>query len=166
MLFFAPVLLGSFVLRSHTSIVTKSKCRRTTLHRAVAQSVTNDHSTTTNINEKNIYNKELFSIAPMMAHTTRHYHYFWRLISKHTWLYTEMIPASQICSNYDRELVRLGMDKSLSSDIINPEEILEVVYRIQREDLHQSRTNDKGNIESLYELLCSAEQNHVGIQQV
>ena len=77
-----------------------------------------------------------------------------------------MIPASQICSNYDRELVRLGMDKSLSSDIINPEEILEVVYRIQREDHHQSRTNDKGNIESLYELLCSAEQNHIGIQQV
>lgn len=71
-----------------------------------------------------------------------------------------------ICSNYDRELVRLGMDKSRSSDIINPEEILEVVYRIQREDHHQSRTNDKGNIESLYELLCSAEQNHIGIQQV
>ena len=56
------------------------------------------------------------------------------------------------------------MDKSRSSNI-NPEEILGVVYRIQREDHHQSRTNDKGNIESLYELLCSAEQNHIGIQQ-
>ena len=131
MLFFAPVLLGSFVLQSrHLPTGTNSKCRRTTLHRAVAaQSVTHDHSTTNNINEKNIYNKELFSVAPMMAHTKRHYHYFWRLISKHTWLYTEMIPASQICSNYDRELVRLGMDKRRSSDI-NPEEILEVVYRI------------------------------------
>lgn len=31
------------------------------------------------------------SIAPMMAVTDRHFRYFLRLLSKHTWLYTEMV---------------------------------------------------------------------------
>lgn len=31
------------------------------------------------------------SVAPMMAVTDRHYRYFLRLLSKHTWLYTEMV---------------------------------------------------------------------------
>jgi len=107
-------------------------------------------------------------VAPMMAHTNRHYRYFWRLFSSRTFLYTEMIPASQIVAAYDRELARLGMDKGSGGDTddIRPEEILEVLHRIQgmEYDNHNrespSRTNGRGNVESLYELLCSAEQNH------
>lgn len=37
-----------------------------------------------------------FSVAPMMAHTNRHFRTFWRLISKRTELYTEMIVADKI----------------------------------------------------------------------
>lgn len=36
------------------------------------------------------------SVAPMMDHTDRHCRYFLRLISKHTLLYTEMVPATAI----------------------------------------------------------------------
>lgn len=45
---------------------------------------------------------ELFSVAPMMAHTHRHHRYFFRLLSEHAWLYTEMIPAAQ-CQTTDVE---------------------------------------------------------------
>lgn len=58
--------------------------------------------------------KELFSVAPMMAHTNRHYHYFFRLLSSKSHLYTEMIPAAQIIeafknNDHDRldELLRM-----------------------------------------------------------
>ena len=44
-------------------------------------------------------------MAPMMAHTHRHYRYFFRLISEHAWLYTEMVPASQ-CQSHDAEVLR------------------------------------------------------------
>lgn len=37
-----------------------------------------------------------FSVAPMMAHTNRHFRKFWRFISKRTELYTEMIVADKI----------------------------------------------------------------------
>lgn len=39
---------------------------------------------------------QLFSIAPMMDYTDRHYRYLMRLITKHTWLYTEMIHSHAI----------------------------------------------------------------------
>ena len=48
---------------------------------------------------------ELFSVAPMMAHTHRHYRYFFRLISEQAWLYTEMVPASQ-CQSPDAEVLK------------------------------------------------------------
>ena len=176
----AVVLCSSFTsLQSHTILfgsTTNSIYRR---HNISNNSNVGDSSSNTSTTNKNnninhnddalrtlLYDKELFSIAPMMAHTNRHYHYYWRLFSKRTHLYTEMIPASQIVSAFYRELVRLGMSSSSSMDshIINSEEILEVLYRIQqqpqREGNEMSRTNDHGNIESLYELLCSAEQNH------
>mmetsp|Transcript_29980 Transcript_29980/g.45455 ORF Transcript_29980/g.45455 Transcript_29980/m.45455 type:complete len:465 (+) Transcript_29980:140-1534(+) len=52
---------------------------------------------------------ELFSVAPMMGHTNRHYHYFFRLLSQKAHLYTEMIPATQIVSlaNDDNSQKRL-----------------------------------------------------------
>ena len=45
--------------------------------------------------------KELFSVAPMMAHTNCRYHYFFRLLSSWSHLYTEMIPAAQIVALKD-----------------------------------------------------------------
>lgn len=159
MISFATVVLGTFLYRSHT-FDTKSRCNCN-----INQSAS--YPTISDIESTHHDDKELFSVAPMMAHTNRHYRYFWRLFSAHTFLYTEMIPASQIVTAYNRELVRLGMDKSSDGDttnhVVNSDEILEVVYRIQqRKNSGQetSRTNGRGNIESLYELLCSAEQNH------
>jgi tRNA-dihydrouridine synthase A len=43
---------------------------------------------------------ELFSIAPMMGHTNRHYRFFYGQISKRAWLYTEMMPASRVVQSY------------------------------------------------------------------
>eukprot|EP00571_Detonula_confervacea_P004845 CAMPEP_0172316648 /NCGR_PEP_ID=MMETSP1058-20130122/28971_1 /TAXON_ID=83371 /ORGANISM="Detonula confervacea, Strain CCMP 353" /LENGTH=194 /DNA_ID=CAMNT_0013031003 /DNA_START=118 /DNA_END=698 /DNA_ORIENTATION=+ len=45
--------------------------------------------------------QEHFSVAPMMAHTNRHYHTFFRFFSQHAHLYTEMIPAEKIVSLYN-----------------------------------------------------------------
>lgn len=45
---------------------------------------------------------ELFSVAPMMGHTHRHYHYFYRQISHFATFYTEMIPAAQMVAAYKR----------------------------------------------------------------
>ena len=36
---------------------------------------------------------ERFSVAPMVGHTHRHTRYFLRLLSRHSWLYTEMTHA-------------------------------------------------------------------------
>ena len=161
MISFATVVLGTFLYRSQT-YDTKSRCN-CNINQSASYPTSNIEST------HHHHDKELFSVAPMMAHTNRHYRYFWRLFSAHTFLYTEMIPASQIVTAYNRELVRLGMDGD-TNNVVNSDEILEVVYRIQqRKDSGQetSRTNGRGNIESLYELLCSAEQNHnhIGIHK-
>lgn len=40
--------------------------------------------------------KRLLSIAPMMDYTDRHERYFLRLISKYTWLYTEMLTTNTL----------------------------------------------------------------------
>jgi len=40
--------------------------------------------------------KRLLSIAPMMEYTDRHDRYFLRLLSKHTWLYTEMLTSNTL----------------------------------------------------------------------
>ena len=78
---------------------------------------------------------ELFSVAPMMGHTNRHYRYFYRLLSSKTHLYTEMIPASQVWSAYRRakEVYLPASMKSSSQkaqEIPQPEEIIDVVTRV------------------------------------
>lgn len=74
---------------------------------------------------------ELFSVAPMMGHTNRHYRYFYRLLSSKTHLYTEMIPASQIWAAYRRAReIYLPNTLAKSMDIPSPEEIMEVVSRV------------------------------------
>lgn len=45
--------------------------------------------------------RELFSVAPMMAHTNRHYHQYFRHFSRRAHLYTEMIPADAIVHLYN-----------------------------------------------------------------
>lgn len=52
--------------------------------------------------------KGRLSVAPMMDWTDRHCRYFHRLMSRHTWLYTEMITAAAILHG-DRERL-LGFD--------------------------------------------------------
>lgn len=76
--------------------------------------------------------KELFSIAPMMGHTNRHYRYFVRLFSERTHLYTEMVPASQIVQAFRRaRALYLTTDAHEAS--IAPEEIQEVMERLRRD---------------------------------
>lgn len=41
-------------------------------------------------------NQEAFAVAPMLGHTTRHWHHLFRLLSDHAHLYTEMVPAAQL----------------------------------------------------------------------
>ncbi|WP_305822581.1 tRNA dihydrouridine(20/20a) synthase DusA [Massilia brevitalea] len=51
----------------------------------------------TQINDKNtIKNKRLLSVAPMMDWTDRHCRVFHRQITKHTWLYTEMVTTGAL----------------------------------------------------------------------
>ena len=77
---------------------------------------------------------ELFSVAPMMGHTNRHYRYFYRLLSSRTHLYTEMIPASQIWAAYRRAReIYIPNTSAKSMDIPHPEEITEVVTRVIRD---------------------------------
>jgi len=150
---------------------------RTTKHNQ--QSVQEDADAS--IIQNNKYKKELFSVAPMMAHTNRHYRFFWRLFSSHAFLYTEMIPAGQIVSAYDRELKWMGKDiykdteqqSTSNKQIVNSDQILEVVRHIQNISSNQSSSgigiggrkdvNSRGNIESLNELLRFSEQTKTGI---
>ena len=82
----------------------------------------------------NCEDKELFSVAPMMGHTNRHYRFFFRLLSKRTHLYTEMIPSSQINRAYKRAReIYLKEDttvNSCSNNIHHPEAILELMHRL------------------------------------
>ena len=74
---------------------------------------------------------ELFSVAPMMGHSNRHYRYFYRLLSSKTHLYTEMIPASQIWAAYRRAReIYLPNTSAKSMDIPHPEEIMDVVGKV------------------------------------
>jgi tRNA-dihydrouridine synthase A len=48
---------------------------------------------------------ERFSVAPMVGHTHRHTRYFLRLLTQHSWLYTEMTHAEAVV---DAERSRAG----------------------------------------------------------
>ena len=83
---------------------------------------------------------ELFSVAPMMGHTNRHYRYFYRLLSSKTHLYTEMIPGSQIWAAYRRardtylpQTPKGSSSSSTSMEIPPSEEIMEVVSKVIRD---------------------------------
>jgi tRNA-dihydrouridine synthase A len=79
--------------------------------------------------------RELFSVAPLMGHTHRHYRYFFRHLSRQAHLYTEMIPASQIVQAYEQGL----RDRNLQSSDSNyhPDRLLELFAQAQN-DLQSS----------------------------
>jgi len=64
----------------------------------------------------------------MMAHTHRHYRSFFRLLSSRAHLYTEMLPASQVCASYELAVERL----QLGLDPYHPEKMLENVVKIRQ----------------------------------
>ena len=78
--------------------------------------------------------REIFSVAPMMGHTNRHYHRFFRAMSSRAHLYTEMIPSSRIVEAYRRarsELGYVGGDgKTTGSITPDAEEVMEVVGKV------------------------------------
>jgi tRNA-dihydrouridine synthase A len=43
--------------------------------------------------------RELFSVAPMVDVTDPHFHFFCRLLTKHAWLYTEMINVNAVLNS-------------------------------------------------------------------
>jgi tRNA-dihydrouridine synthase A len=52
------------------------------------------------------YSPPLFSIAPMMGWTDNHYRTLARLITKHAWLYTEMLAAETIVYQEDNLVLK------------------------------------------------------------
>jgi tRNA-dihydrouridine synthase A len=54
--------------------------------------------------KKPLKNKRIIQLAPMLDWTDRHFRYLLRLVSKHTWLYTEMVTTGAILhgNNLDR----------------------------------------------------------------
>lgn len=96
------------------------------------------------------YNRELFSVAPMMGHTNRHYRFFFRLLSKRAHLYTEMIPAPQVVNAYERALSNSSSKTKTGRNGIefHSDEIQDVVLGLGRED-HDNR----GSVNSLSEML-------------
>lgn len=51
--------------------------------------------------QEELHQSSKLSLAPMMDYTTRHFRYLFRLLSKHTLLYTEMVAANALCRCYD-----------------------------------------------------------------
>lgn len=98
------------------------------------------------------YYRELFSVAPMMGHTNRHYRYFFRLFSKRSHLYTEMVPSAQIVRAYHRaRAIYLGVDRN--HDQLNTQEILEVIARISETPGKEYQCRNQRDITTLSELI-------------
>ncbi|KAG7347740.1 tRNA dihydrouridine synthase A [Nitzschia inconspicua] len=116
---------------------------------------TSSSSRSSNNNKNDPFPEELFSVAPMMGHTTRHYRYFWRLLSRHATLYTEMIPSSTIVQAYQQDAKRLltseGKGNNNTFDDImpyHPECIKQVLEMIQ-EERQRHPTDSMSSLEKL-----------------
>ena len=68
---------------------------------------------------------ELFAVAPMMAHTNRHWHAFFRLLSQRAHLYTEMVPASQLVSA-SRRMDEQGFRRAFEPHEVGSEYVLQL----------------------------------------
>jgi tRNA-dihydrouridine synthase A len=91
---------------------------------------------------------ELFSVAPMMGHTDRHYRTFFRLLSQQAYLYTEMVPAAQIVRAYKRARW-VYLRRSIHDDF-HPDELLEVAARLSADpDREWMSDTEKRTLSSL-----------------
>jgi len=113
---------------------------------------------------------ELFSVAPMMGHTNRHYRYFFRLLSAKTHLYTEMIPASQIWSAYRRakEIYLPDFSSSQTSkEIPQPEEIMNVITRVIQDPIREytATAHFGDSIPTLHQLLATSSTSSCSISK-
>ena len=80
----------------------RSSCKR---------SVQMSSQSSTNIQQQTL------SVAPMMAHTNKHFRTFWRFISKKSILYTEMVVAEQIIHAHNMNYLQV-LDKHLGHNSI------------------------------------------------
>lgn len=64
------------------------------------------------INKDFTDNSRRLSIAPMLDWTDRHFRYMARLISKHTWLYSEMINANAIVYGNTKQLLEFNKQEN------------------------------------------------------
>eukprot|EP00978_Attheya_sp_CCMP212_P017038 scaffold45199_cov47-Attheya_sp.AAC.1 len=116
-----------------------------------------NHPVQTDTDHNALYQRELFSVAPMMGHTNRHYRYFFRLLSKRSHLYTEMVPSGQIVRAYRRaRAIYLGIDPQRDDDCdLHPEEIAEVMSRLSQhpEKEFQLCDGDHTTLSTLEELI-------------
>ncbi|CAJ1943585.1 unnamed protein product [Cylindrotheca closterium] len=60
---------------------------------------------------------ELFSVAPMMAHTNRHYRFFFRQLSQYAHIYTEMMPSAQIVQVFELAVRAITSSTSTTTTI-------------------------------------------------
>ena len=115
--------------------------------------------------------RELFSVAPMMGHTNRHYRYFFRLLSQRAHLYSEMVPSAQILAAYGRarEIYLPASGGGGASSRLRaapdvrpppPDEVLEVLTRAladpSREYEHASSQNGGNGHLTLHQLLATS----------
>ena len=117
------------------------------------------HSSTAH--KDHVYERELFSVAPMMGHTNRHYRYFFRQLSKRAHLYTEMIPSSQIVRAYKRAR-QLYLGVSVKKDI-SSDEVFEVMQRLKIDPSieYQQQSHELDDFLTLHQLvgISKAEEN-------
>jgi len=127
--------------------------------------------------------RELYSVAPMMGHTNRHYRHFVRLLgSRRSHLYTEMLPAAQVVRAYhrargiylgsrggdqgDRGGGGSGSSRPASDDALrtDADEILEVVRRVQEDPAKEYRRlpGDADDNLTLHQLLATSASSSGG----
>ncbi|GKU88624.1 hypothetical protein SLEP1_g2863 [Rubroshorea leprosula] len=102
---FTPV--HSVVLKSRRRLFLVKCCKNSTKSRGLSTCVQVDQLYTKGNMVARRYHRPLFSVAPMMDWTDNHFRTLARLISKHAWLYTEMLAAETIVyqkGNLDRFL--------------------------------------------------------------
>ncbi|KAL3939039.1 MAG: hypothetical protein SGBAC_006165 [Bacillariaceae sp.] len=100
---------------------------------------------------------EFFSVAPMMAHTNRHYRYFFRQLSQYAHIYTEMMPSSQIVQVFELVVKASApiTTKSSGTEIIpydDPEAMQELAFRVhQFQQQHPTALYSDQNAEHIAE---------------
>ena len=104
---FLPEMRFSFAFRSLGEV--RAVSRSGLLREVYMSSLTGD------------LHQQTLSVAPMMAHTNRHFRTFWRLISKKSVLYTEMVVAEQIVNAHSKKYLQpLNKHLGHNPEVENP----------------------------------------------